>query len=210
MYRPPAFIEDRPDVLRAAIRAHPLAVLITYGASGLVANLIPFILGTGAEGVEVLQAHLAKGNAQLADLRSGAEALVVFQGPQAYISPSWYETKRQHGKAVPTWNYVTVQVRGAPRVLDDAPWLHAHVAALSAQQEAGFASPWSVEDAPEAFIAGQLKGITGVEIPLTGIEGKWKTSQNQPEANRAGVVTGLRAAEPGCPMAALVETDTTA
>lgn len=205
MYRPPAFREDRPELLHAAIRAHPLATLVTHGPSGLTANLVPFTLVTAGDGPDLLRAHLARANPQLADLRAGGEALVIFQGPQAYVTPSWYPAKREHGKVVPTWNYILVQAHGRPRVIDDAAWLRAQIDALTAQQEADRQDPWAVADAPPDFVAAQLKGIAGVEIAIDRIEGKWKASQNQPAANRAGVAAGLRALDPASPMAAAME-----
>ncbi|PTQ12228.1 transcriptional regulator [Sphingomonas oleivorans] len=205
MYRPPVFREDRPDILHAAIRSHPLATLVTHGAAGLTANLVPFTLAILQGDRAVLRAHLARANTQLADLRNGAEALVIFQGPQAYITPSWYPTKQEHGKVVPTWNYVVVQAWGRPQVIDDAEWLLAQIGDLTTQQEQRQNAPWSVDDAPTAYIAGQLKGISGLEIPIDRIEGKWKASQNQPAANRAGVISGLRAQDPASPMATLMD-----
>jgi transcriptional regulator len=205
MYRPPAFREDRPELLHAVIRAHPLATLVTHGPSGLTANLVPFTLVPGEDGPDLLRAHLARANPQLADLRAGGEALVIFQGPQAYVSPSWYPSKREHGKAVPTWNYILVQAHGRPRVVDDAAWLRAQIDALTTLQEAGRADPWAVADAPADYVTAQLKGIAGVEIAIERIEGKWKASQNQPAANHAGVVAGLREQDPASPMAAAME-----
>jgi len=205
MYRPPAFREDRPELLHAAIRAHPLATLVTHGASGLAANLVPFTLVPGEDGPDLLRAHLARANPQLADLRAGGEALVIFQGPQAYVTPSWYPSKREHGKVVPTWNYILVQAHGRPRVIDDADWLRTQIDALTKLQEAGRADPWAVTDAPPDYVAAQLKGIAGVEIAVERIEGKWKASQNQPAANREGVVAGLRAQDPASLMAAAME-----
>jgi len=205
MYRPPAFREDGPELLHAAIRAHPLATLVTHGASGLAANLVPFTLVPGENGADLLRAHLAKANPQLTDLRTGGEALVIFQGPQAYVTPSWYPSKQEHGKVVPTWNYILVQAHGRPRVIDDAGWLRAQIDALTTLQEAGRADPWAVTDAPADFVAAQLKGIAGVEIAIERIEGKWKASQNQPAANREGVVAGLREQNPASPMAAAME-----
>jgi transcriptional regulator len=202
MYRPPAFREDRPELLHAAIRAHPLATLVTHGLSGLTANLVPFTLVPGADGPDLLRAHLAKANPQLADLRAGGEALVIFQGPQAYITPSWYPSKHEHGKVVPTWNYILVQAHGRPRVIDDAEWLRAQIDALTTLQEADRDDPWAVADAPADYVAAQLKGIAGVEIAVERIEGKWKASQNQPAANHEGVVAGLREQDPASPMAA--------
>jgi transcriptional regulator len=205
MYRPPVFREDRPEVLHDAIRAHPLAMLVTHGEEGLVANLVPFTLVERGGGQPVLRAHLARVNSQLRDLEQGCEALVIFQGPQAYVSPSWYPSKQVHGKVVPTWNYVVVQAWGRPLVIDDAKWLLAQIEALTALQEGRRDEPWAVDDAPADFIAGQLKGVRGVEIPVDRIEGKWKASQNQSTDNRAGVVAGLRASDPASPMAAIVQ-----
>jgi transcriptional regulator len=191
MHCPRIFSENRLEVLHAAMRAHPLATLITAGAGGLMANLIPFsVLESGKQGT--LRAHLAKGNAQLNALREGCEALVVFQGPQCYISPAWYPSKAEHGKVVPTWNYVAVQVRGTPRVVDDEAWLHAQISALTQEQERTRTDPWKVSDAPSDFIAAQIKGIVGLEIPIAQIDGKWKVSQNRSEEDRQGVLDGLR------------------
>jgi transcriptional regulator len=178
-------------VLREAIRAHPLGTLITSGASGLVANVLPFTLISTRDG-DVLRAHLARANQQLSDLRERAPALVLFQGPQAYISPSSYRTKREHGKVVPTWNYVVVQVRGTPKIIEDADWLLEQIIELTDAQESMRADPWNVSDAPASFIEAQLKGIVGLELPVSRIEGKWKVSQNQPAPNQRGVVAALR------------------
>ena len=158
MYQPPAFREDRLEILCDLIRVHPLATLVTHGASGLAANLAPFTLVTGHDGANLLRAHLAKANDQLADLRQGCEALVIFQGPQAYISPSWYPTKKEDGKAVPTWNYIVVQAWGRPRVIDEPAWLLTQVDALTTQQERDRAEPWSVGDAPEFLYRGADQG----------------------------------------------------
>lgn len=205
MYRPPPFREDRPEILGQVIAAHPLALLVTSGESGIQANLVPFLLdGTAGPGGRLL-AHIARANPQLPDLRSGAEALVIFQGPQAYVSPNWYPTKHQHGKAVPTWNYVMVQARGRPKVTDDAGWLKAQVDALTRQQEQDQPRPWSMADAPPDYIDGQVRGIAGVEIEIERLEGKWKASQNQPEPNRAGVIAGLTARHGTSPMALIME-----
>jgi transcriptional regulator len=191
MYRPPAFREDRPEILHEAIRAHPLGTLITAGPSGLVANVVPFTLAAEPEGA-VLRAHLAKANQQIADLRAGTPALILFQGPHGYISPSWYATKREHGKEVPTWNYVIVQARGIPRIHDDRQWLRAQIGELTHDHEGARAEPWQVSDAPDDYVEALLKGIVGLEIPVDQIEGKWKVSQNQPERNQTGIVQGLR------------------
>ncbi len=196
MYRPPAFREDRLDVLHAFIRAHPLGMLVSAGTGGLMANPIPFLVDPAATEKGLLRAHLAKANDQLAALRQGAEVMVLFQGPDAYVTPSWYASKREHGKVVPTWNYATVHAWGTPRVIDDETWLRGQIGDLTLSQEASREHPWGVEDAPEAFLAGQIKGIVGLEIPIARIEGKWKVSQNRSVADRQGVVDGLRQEAP--------------
>jgi transcriptional regulator len=203
MYQPPHFREDRLEVQHGLVRAHPLGILVTAGAGGLMANHVPFTLDAGASGLGTLRCHLARANPQWRDLAAGAEALVVFQGPQAYVTPSWYETKRETHKVVPTWNYAVVHAWGAPVVIEDAEWLAAQIEALTRRHEAGRAEPWAVSDAPEPFVAAQIRGIVGVEIPIARIEGKWKVSQNRPAADRAGVATGFSQSEPD--MAALVE-----
>lgn len=206
MYCPAAFREDRPEVLRALIRDHPLGTLITHGQAGLTANLLPFTLVEQTDGPDILRAHLARANDQAADLRTSDEVLIVFQGPQAYVTPSWYPTKQQHGRVVPTWNYIAVQVRGRPSIIEEADWLRAQLDALTDQRERTRPDPWKVEDAPAPFVAAQLKAIIGLEIPVSRIEGKWKASQNQPAINRSGVVAGLRRMAPASEMAELVET----
>src|SRR3954451_289449 len=158
MYLPNAFREDNLETLHSLIRAHPLATLITAGPGGLLANLVPFTLVDGGE-KGILRAHIAKANDQVDALSSGAETLVVFQGPEAYITPSWYVSKQEHGRVVPTWNYAVVQARGTPRVVDDPDWLRAQIHDLTTMQEQKRSIPWSVSDAPEPFISGQIKAI---------------------------------------------------
>lgn len=191
MYQPSAFREDRLEVLQDLIRTHPLATLITAGAGGLIANFVPFLLGEGGE-KGTLRAHLATANDQVDALRAGCETLVVFHGPEAYITPSWYRSKKEHGRVVPTWNYAVVQVRGRPRVVEDAGWLRGQIEALTTMQEGRRGEPWQVSDAPEEFIEGQMRAIVGVEIPISTIEGKWKVSQNRSAGDRAGVREGLQ------------------
>lgn len=189
MYQPPHFrIADEGECL-ALIRARPLGLLITHGPSGIVANPVPFLIAEGAP--RRLRAHLAKANPQLAEIGEGADVMVVFQGDDAYVSPNWYATKRETHKVVPTWNYVTVQVKGRARLRPDADWLRDQIGALTDAQEARHAHPWRVSDAPPDFIAGQMKGIVGVEIDIAEIMGKAKMSQNRNEADRAGVREGL-------------------
>lgn len=203
MYQPSAFREERLETLHELIRSHPLATLITAGADGLIANLVPFILAdTGDKGM--LRAHIAKANNQVAALDAGAETLVVFHGPEAYITPSWYPSKKEHGRVVPTWNYAVVQVRGTPHVIDDPVWLRTQIGALTSAQENQRSEPWKVTDAPEAFIEGQLRAIIGIEIPILTIEGKWKVSQNRSAADREGVYLGLQEEERNKDMARMV------
>lgn len=193
MYQPPHFREDRIEVQHALIRRHPLGLLITSGPGGLMANPIPFLVEADGSQNSMLRAHLARANPQWSELKSVSECLVVFQGAQDYITPSWYATKGETGKVVPTWNYITVHLWGAPRVIDDAAWLHRQIEDLTRSREDSRTAPWAVGDAPEDFIAAQVKGIIGIEIPILRREGKWKVSQNRPAADRAGVVAGLRA-----------------
>jgi transcriptional regulator len=192
MYQPPHHREDRLEVQHALIRAHPFGTLVTLGSEGLIANSIPFVL-VPHEPYGMLKGHVARANAQWRESRADIDALVIFQGVDSYITPSWYAEKRESGKVVPTWNYAIVQASGPMRVVEDAGWLSEQIAALTRQSEAGQADPWEVTDAPARFIEAQLKGIVGIEIPIRRIEGKWKVSQNRPAADRAGVVEGLRA-----------------
>ena len=192
MYQPPHFREDRLDVQHRLILTHPLGLLITAGAGGLQANHVPFLIDAAASERGTLRVHLARANPQIAELANVTECLVVFQGPQQYISPSLYPTKQETGKVVPTWNYITVHAWGRPQVMDDAAWLRKQVDDLTRHNEAPRADPWQVSDAPEPFVAAQVKGIVGVEIPIARIEGKWKVSQNRPAIDQAGVVAGLQ------------------
>lgn len=203
MYSPPHFREDRTEVLHELIRKHPLATLVTLGADGLTANPIPFTLVTDG-GLGILRAHLAKANGQLIDLRAGGEALVIFQGPASYITPSWYASKREHGRVVPTWNYTMVQARGVPHVMDEVAWVRSQVDHLTGTQEDQRSQPWRTTDAPEKFVDGQMKGITGVEIPIQQLQGKWKVSQNRSTADRDSVRSGLLAEQGSESMARLV------
>lgn len=205
MYQPPHFREDRLDVQHDLIRRHPLGLLITAGSGGLMANPIPFAIHPVSE-LGTLRAHLSRANPQVQELALVQECLVVFQGPQDYITPSWYATKHETGKVVPTWNYATVHAWGRPHVVADADWLRDQLHELTEHQEHARATPWGVDDAPAAFIAAQMKGIIGVEIVIERIEGKWKVSQNRPEQDRRGVVDGLREqGHEAHDMAALVE-----
>lgn len=193
MYQPPHFREERLEIQHALIRAHPLGLLISSGEDGLLANPVPFLLDAEAAPKGVLRAHLARANRQWQALAAGQPALVVFQGVDTYITPSWYETKKETGKVVPTWNYAIVQVRGPVRVVEDREWLRRQITALTAEHESSRSEPWAVTDAPDDFVEAQLKGIIGIEMTIETIEGKWKVSQNRPLADRIGVTAGLAA-----------------
>jgi transcriptional regulator len=209
MYLPQAFREDRLEVQHGLIRTYPLGWLVTAGPSGLLANPVPFVLYPGEGERGMLRAHMARANPQLDELRAVSDCMVIFQGPHAYVTPSWYPSKQDSGKVVPTWNYATVHAWGAPRVMDGpdgADWLRRQIADLTRLQEAPRPAPWAVDDAPAEYVAAMIRGIVGVEIPIARIEGKWKVSQNRPEPDRIGVAQGLREQGPlGEPMAALVE-----
>lgn len=193
MYLPSHFREDRLEVQHDLIRAHPLGTVITAGPGGLMANLVPCLVYSDEGELGTLRAHFSRGNPQWKELGEVKECLVVFHGPEGYITPSWYPTKKETGKVVPTWNFATVHAWGAPRVVDDAAWLRRQIEDLTHSQESIRPQPWRVDDAPESFIAAQMKGVIGIEIPISRIEGKWKVSQNRPAADREGVVAGLLA-----------------
>lgn len=191
MYIPGHFEQQDPRALHGLIRSHPLATLITSTDSGVTVNHIPMVLLVEGDDVR-LHGHIARAN-PLAGAKVDGEAIAVFQGPNAYISPGWYATKQQHGKVVPTWNYTAVHVRGPLQLIDDRDWTRAMVERLTDQEEAAESTPWSVSDAPAGFTDGLLASIVGLELTVTDICGKWKVSQNQPEENRAGVQAGLKA-----------------
>ena len=192
MYVPAHFAEDRKDILHSAMRAAGLATLVTLTADGLIASHVPLLLDAEAGPNGTLVGHLARANPQATAAPIG-EALVIYTGPDAYITPSWYATKREHGRVVPTWNYVAIHAYGTLEVFDDAERLHALVSRLTAHKETPRAEPWAVTDAPARFIEGQLKGIVGFALPIARLQGKWKMSQNRPPEDRAGVVAGLEA-----------------
>ena len=190
MYQPPHHREDRLDVQHSLIESHPFGLLISTGAEGPVANALPFLLHRHTGRLGMLQAHMARANEQWKDL-DGQKVLTVFQGPQSYVSPSYYATKRETGKVVPTWNYAMVQARGLVKVRADAEWLDAQIDRLTSQHEGRRAHSWAVSDAPRSYIESQLRGIVGIAIDIETIEGKWKVSQNRQEADRRGVAEGL-------------------
>jgi len=173
---------------RELVRSVGAAELVTAGPDGYpLATLLP-VVWSG----DVVSAHLARANPHWRAIADDQPTLLVVRGPQAYVSPSWYATKAEHGRVVPTWNYSAVHLTGRARVVDDPAWLRAHVEALTRLHEDHRAAPWEVDDAPAAYVTGQLRGIVGVEVRVERVEGKDKLSQNRSEADRAGVVTGLR------------------
>ena len=209
MYQVAAFLEERIDVMHALIRAHPLAVLVTGAGGILEANHLPLLIDPLPSPQGTLRGHVARANPlwrQVQETEHENEVLTIFQGPQVYVTPSWYPEKRASGKVVPTWNYAVVHARGPLIIHDDRDWLRDLVSRLTRQQEAGRAQPWGIADAPADYIERMLGAIVGIEIPISRIEGKWKVSQNRADADRAGVVDGLaQSADPQArAMAALV------
>jgi transcriptional regulator len=192
MYSPSQFEETSIEQVHALIRAHPLGTLITLGKSGLEANHIPFEVHSDPAPFGTLRAHVARANPMWQDFSADVGALVVFQGPSAYITPSWYAIKRETGKVVPTYNYAVVHAYGPLHTIEDRNWLRALVGRLTDRFEASRAQPWHVTDAPADFVDNLMGAIVGLEIPVARLVGKWKMSQNRPAADHAGIVAGLR------------------
>lgn len=193
MYQVAAFREDRIGVMQQLMREHPLATLVTAVDGKPDANHLPLLLDSEPAPHGRLLGHVARANPLWRDAAGGLDVLVVFQGPQAYVTPSWYETKRETGAVVPTWNYAVVHARCHLTVHDDRDWLHRLVTRLTETHESALPQPWAVSDAPDDYIGRMLKAIVGIELRIDGLEGKWKVSQNRPAADRAGVAAGLAA-----------------
>ena len=193
MYVPPHFREERVEVLHDLIRAHSLATLVTLGADGLTASHIPMLIDPEPAPYGTLKGHFARANPHWQDISSEVEALAVFSGPQAYVTPSWYPTKQETGRVVPTWNYAVVHAYGRIETYTDPERLLALITSLTDHYERELAAPWAVSDAPDDFVQRQLRAIVGIEIPIARLEGKWKVSQNRNAADRAGVAKGLSA-----------------
>jgi len=191
MYVPSHFAESRVDVLHDLIRTYPFGALVVLASDGLDANHIPFEIDPQPAPFGTLRGHVARANPVWRDFSSQVDALVMFQGAHAYISPAWYATKKEHGKVVPTWNYAVVHAHGTLRVIDDRNWLRQFVGKLTDRHEATRSDPWKVTDAPADFIDTMVAAIIGIEIPIAKLTGKWKVSQNRPEKDRAGVIEGL-------------------
>ena len=196
MYQPEAFHQLNDETIRALVAAYPLASLVIRSDLGLEANHIPLIYGPGIAGevdYGTLIGHVSKANSMWQDYVSGSEALAIFHGPSHYISPSWYPSKHEHGRAVPTWNYATVHVHGTLSIHADADWLLTAITHLTEHAEASQAQPWRVADAPEEFTRGLLNAIVGFELRITRIDAKWKVSQNRSAEDRASVAAALDA-----------------
>ena len=188
VYLPPAFTEARPEVLIEHIERHDFGLLVSHGADGLIASHIPFLVERDGDQLH-LHGHLARPNPQVGDLARGGEVLAIFHGPHAYISPSWYTS----GPSVPTWNYADVHAYGIVRLVEDADWLRQLLRRLSERHEARNPDPWQMQDLPETYLEGMMKGIVGLDIAVTRLEGKYKLSQNRPAADRPRVVAALEA-----------------
>jgi transcriptional regulator len=193
MYLPAHFEEHRPEVLHALMREYPLATIVMDTENGLEANHIPLqLVASTADATKgILQGHVARANPLWKTARPETDVLVIFQGPQAYVSPAWYPSKIQHGKVVPTWNYVAVHARGRLLVRDDPHWLRSFLNGLVATHESSVDSLWAMDDAPADYVDKMLAAIVGFEIQITSLIGKWKVSQNRSLADRAGVAIAL-------------------
>jgi len=205
MYQPDDFRVEDVLEMYALMRARPFAALVSAGSAGLYASHLPTVLkDDGPYGV--IECHLARANPHWSDLAEGKEALMIFQGPDGYITPSWYPSKALHGKVVPTWNFAVVHAYGRPEVMKEKEWLLRHVTELTAQQERNEAKPWAPSDAPDTYIEVMLRGIVGFRFAITRLKGKWKVSQNREVQDRVGVVKGLnlRAAGDDLEMAEIV------
>lgn len=207
MYIPPQFEQHNIEVMHELIRTRSLATLVTIGSDGLNANHIPLHLSATPEPFGVLRGHVARSNPIWCDLAPDIEVLAIFHGPDAYISPSWYATKQEAGKVVPTWNYTVVHAYGSLRIIDDAVWVRAQLEALTNHNEAVFPEPWAVSDAPDDFTEKLIEAVIGIEMVITRLSGLWKVSQNQPPQNQNSVIQELNASgqSEAVTMAALVD-----
>jgi transcriptional regulator len=198
MYQPAhnRFAVADPAALLAELCARVPATLVTLGADGLRASILPMLFDPGDGPHGTLRGHLARPNPQLHDFNTDVEALAIFDGPDAYISPAWYEEKQLTGKVVPTWNYITVQAHGSLTLRREPDWLVAHVRRLVDRHEAGRDEPWSVDDAPEGYVATQARAIVGLELRISRLEAKRKLSQNRSTADFEGVIAALNEGPP--------------
>ncbi|WP_324732475.1 FMN-binding negative transcriptional regulator [Pseudomonas paeninsulae] len=193
MYSPTAFRQDDLATLHRQIAACRLATVVSQGPSGLQASHLPLLLEPAEGEFGTLYGHFARANPQCQELANGGEVLTIFSGPDAYVSPAWYPAKAEHGKVVPTWNYIAVHAYGQAEVFDDAERLLALVSRLSERHEAGRAQPWAVSEAPQDYIDSMLRAIVGFALPIQRLDGKWKLGQNRSAADQSGVREGLNA-----------------
>ncbi|QWF71811.1 FMN-binding negative transcriptional regulator [Methylomonas paludis] len=197
MYIPSQFDQPNVEVMHELMRNRPLATLVTVGSDGINANHIPLHLLASALPYGVLRGHVARSNPVWRDFAADKQVLAIFHGPEAYISPSWYITKHETGRVVPTWNYTVVHAYGSLRIVDDAAWIRTQLEALTNHNEAALSKPWAVSDAPNDFTEKLIEAIVGIEITITKLSGKWKVSQNQPLPNRISVAQALNTIEQG-------------
>jgi transcriptional regulator len=195
MYLPAQFEENRPEILHRLMAEHPLAALVTHGPTGLDANHVPFEFDASQGESGLLRAHVARANPVWQEIKTGADVMVIFQGASGYISPTFYPSKHEAHKQVPTYNYLVVHAHGRITIRDDEAFVRGVVARLTRKMEASEAKPWKMGDAPADFIETMLQAIVGIEIAVTRLVGKAKLSQNKLAADRLGAVEGLRQRE---------------
>lgn len=201
MYVPRQYVEDRPEILAEAIRDIRLAALVTASPDGLHVSHLPLMLKAEADGAWVLEGHVARPNPHWT---MAAPSVAIFQGPHAYISPSWYASKREHGRVVPTWNYIAVHAHGTLEAVEDEAWLRAHLDDMARANEAGREHPWAVSDAPASYLAGMLRAIVGIRLRVTHVEGAWKMIQHRSDPDRLGAIAGLEGEPQGQAVAAVM------
>jgi transcriptional regulator len=192
MYVPTHFVEDRIEVLQALIKRHPLGTLVATTSEGLTANHIPMQATLELGGRGLLRGHIARANSLWRELAADAPVLAIFTGADRYVSPTWYPSKQEHGKAVPTWNYASVHLKGTIRFIEEAPWLRGFVTELTEVYEQGRPNRWHVSDAPQDYMEAMLRAIVGFEIQVSSIQGKFKGSQNRAVGDREGVRSAFR------------------
>ena len=190
MHTPNSFKQEDDAHLKEVIREYPFATLITHSETGVDAMHLPVMLAN-VEGRDVIQAHIARSNKVWESVENGSEVLLIFNGPNCYVSPSYYPTKEETGKAVPTWNYVVVHLKGKISFIHDEKWIYNVLDSLTHKHESNQKNPWAISDAPDAYIDKMLSAVVGVEVSIDSIKGQWKLSQNQPAVNKVGVVKGL-------------------
>ncbi|MDC0598668.1 FMN-binding negative transcriptional regulator [Gammaproteobacteria bacterium] len=195
MYIPKVNEEKNISILHALVTSHPLGTWVTHTHEGLIVNHIPFMINSTLGENGTLVGHVAKANPIWKQFSSTENSVIIFQGVETYITPSWYPSKNEHGKALPTWNYAVVHAYGLPRIIEDKEWLLNHLNELTDEHESEQALPWKVADAPEDYIKHMLKGVVGIEIPIAKLEGKWKVNQNKQESDKLGVIEGLLSRE---------------